>query len=57
MGYLRGTLNYLKIIGLLDPTQMMNMVDLAAIGVKTPRIYNECSFFKKKLIELIPMNP
>ena len=54
MGYLRSTLNYLKRITLSDPTHKMNMTDLVAISVKTPRIESGCSL-EKEFIELICM--
>ena len=38
MGYLRGILNYLERITLSDPTHIMIMADLVAIGVETLRI-------------------
>ena len=38
MGYLRRTLNYSKIIVLLDLTHMMSMANPIAIGVETLRI-------------------
>ena len=55
MGYLRGTLNYPKRIALSNPTQMMSMADLVAIGVETPRIDSEYSL-EKELTEVIRMN-
>ena len=40
MGYSIRTLNYLERTTLSDPTHMMNMTDLVAIGVETLRIDN-----------------
>ena len=56
MGYSRGKLNYLERITLYDPTHMMCMVHLIAIGVETLRIDNGFSL-EKEFIELICMNP
>ena len=56
MDYSRRTLNYLKRIALYDPTNMMNMVDLVTINVKTLRIESVCSL-EKEFTELIYMNP
>ena len=53
---MRKTSNYLEIIVLLDPTYMMSMADLVAIGVDTTMIDSGC-YFEKELIELISMNP
>ena len=48
MGYSRKILNYLeKKITLYDPTHMMSMVDLVAIGVETLRIYSGSSLEKE----------
>ena len=55
MGYLR-TSNYLKRIALSNSTHMMNMVDLVANGVETPRIDSGCSL-EKEFTKLICMNP
>ena len=49
-------MNYPKRIVLSNPTHMMNMVDLVAIGVKTLRIDSGCSL-EKDFTELIRMNP
>ena len=56
MGYSRRILNYQKIITLSDPTHMMSMADLVAIGVETLRIESRCSL-EKEFIELIYVNP
>ena len=56
MRYLRGTLNYLERIALFDPTHMMSMTDLVAIGMKTLRIDSGCSL-EKEFTELIHVNP
>ena len=56
MGYLRSTLNYLEIIALSDPTRMMSMADLVAIGTETLRIDTGCSF-EKEFNKLICMDP
>ena len=56
MGYSRRTSNYLEIIGLSNPTHIMSMVDLIAIGVETIRIDSGFSL-KKEFTELIRMNP
>ena len=56
MRYLRRTLNYLERISLSNPTYMMSMTDLVAIGVETLRIGSGCSF-EKEFTELICMNP
>ena len=42
MRYSRGISNYLDKITLYDPTRMMSMVDLVAIGVKALIIDCEC---------------
>ena len=55
MGYSRRTSNYLEKIALLNPTRMMCITNLAAIGVETLRIDNECSL-EKEFTELICMN-
>ena len=55
MGYLR-TSNYPERIALSNPTHMMSMADLIAIGVETLMIDSGCCF-KKEFTELIPMNP
>ena len=55
MGYSIRTLNYPERTTLSDPTHMMNMADLVAIGVETLRIDNGCSL-KKKFTKLICMN-
>ena len=56
MGYLRRTSNYLERITLSNPTHMMSMADLIAIGVETLRIDSRCSL-EKEFTELIPINP
>ena len=56
MGYSRKTLNYLKRMALSDPTYMISMVDLVAIGVETLRINSWCSL-EKEFMELILTNP
>ena len=56
MRYSRRTSNYLEKIALSDPTDMMNMTDLVAIGVETLKIDSGCSL-EKEFIELICMNP
>ena len=56
MGYSRRTSNYPERITLSNPTHMMNMVDLIAIGVETLRIDSGCSL-EKEFTELICMNP
>ena len=43
MRYFRGTLNYLKLIVLSDPTHMMSMNDPITTGVETLRIDSGCS--------------
>ena len=55
MGYLRRISNYLERITLLDPTQMISMVDPVAISVETLRIYIGCSM-EKEFTNLIRMN-
>ena len=47
-------MNYLKRIALSNPTHMMSMVDLVAIGVETPRIDSGCSLEKENQYE--PLN-
>ena len=56
MGYSRRASNYLKRIALCDPTRMMSMTDLVAIGVKRLRIDSGCSF-EKEFTQLIIINP
>ena len=56
VGYLRRTLNYLKRIVLFDPTHMLSMADLVAIGAETLRIDSGCSL-EKEFIEFICINP
>ena len=56
MGYSRRTSNYLKRIILSNPTHMMSMANLIAIGVEILRIDSVCSL-KKEFTELIRMNP
>ena len=55
MRYSRRKSNYPQRISLFDPTHMMSMIDLVAIGVETPRIDSGCSL-AKEFIELIRMN-
>ena len=55
MGYSRRTSNYLKIIALSNPTQMMSMSDPRAIGELTLRIDSGCSL-EKEFTKLICMN-
>ena len=50
------TSNYPERIALSNPTHMMSMADLIAIGVDTLRIDNRCSL-EKEFTELIRMNP
>ena len=56
MGYSIRTSNNPKRITLSNPTHMMSMVDLIAIGVETLRIDSGCSL-EKEFTELIRMNP
>ena len=56
MGYSIGTLNFPELIALSNPTHLMSMLDLVAIGVETLRIDSGCSL-EKEFIELIRMNP
>ena len=56
MRYSRGTLNYPERIALSNPTHMMSMTDLVAIGVETLRINSGCPL-EKEFTELISMNP
>ena len=56
MRYSRRTSNYPKRIALSNPSHMMSMADLIAIGVETVRIYSGCSL-EKEFTELIRMNP
>ena len=56
MGYSRRTSNYLERMTLFDPTHMMSMSDLVALGVKTLRIDSRCSL-EKELTKLIYLNP
>ena len=56
MGYSRRTLNYPKRITLSDPTYMISIANIVAIGVETLRIDNGRSL-EKEFIELIRMNP
>ena len=55
MRYSRRTSNYLERIALSNPTLMMSMDDLVAIGVETSRIDSGCSL-EKEFTELIRMN-
>ena len=56
MRYSRRTSNYPERITLSNPTHMMSMADLIAIGVEAPRIDSGCSL-EKEFTELIRMNP
>ena len=56
MGYLRRTSNYPERIALSNPTHMMSMADLIAIGVETLRIDSGCSLVKE-FTELTHINP
>ena len=56
MGYSRRTSNYLEIIVLSNPSHMMSMTDLIAIGLEILRIDSWCSL-EKDFTELIRMNP
>ena len=56
MGYLKRISNYSERITLSNPTHMMSMADLIAIGVETLKIDSEYSL-EKEFIELIHMNP
>ena len=56
MGYTRRTSNYPKIIVLSDPTHMMSMTNLIAIGGEILRIDGGCSL-EKEFNKLICMNP
>ena len=56
MGYSRRTLNYLERVALSNPTHMMSMVDLIAIGIETQRIDSGCSL-EKEFTKLIRINP
>ena len=55
MGNYRRISNYSERIALSNPTFMMSMVDLVAIGVETSMIDSGCSL-KKEFIELIICN-
>ena len=56
MGYSRRTSNYQKRITLSDPTHMIGMTNLVAIGVEILGIDSKC-FLEKEFIELICTNP
>ena len=56
VGYSRRTSNYLEIITLYDLTHMMNMTDLRAISVETPKIDSGYSL-EKEFTESICINP
>ena len=56
MSYLRRTSNYPERVALSDPTDIMNMVELLAIVVETPKIDIGCSL-EKEFIKLICINP
>ena len=47
MGNYRRTSNYPERIALSDPTYMMSMVDLVAIGIETSMIDSGCSLKKE----------
>ena len=49
MGYSRGTSNYLERITLSNPSHMMSIDDLVAIGVETLRIDGGYSLEKELL--------
>ena len=55
MRYSKGTLNYLKIIVLSNPTHVMSMDDPVAISVETQMIDSVC-YLEKDFTELIRMN-
>ena len=55
MGYSIRTSNYLKKITLSDLIHMINMDDIIAINVETPKTDIRCSL-KKELAKLIHMN-
>ena len=56
MGYSRMTSNYPKRIVLYNSFHMVSMVDLVAIGVRTPRIDSGC-FLEKEFTKSIHMDP
>ena len=56
MGYLRRTSNYPKRIALSNPTHMMSIANLVAIGMEILRIDCGCSL-DKEFTKLICMNP
>ena len=56
MGYSRRTSSYPEKITLSNPTLMMSMVNLVAIGVEILRIDGRCSL-DKEFTELIRVNP
>ena len=56
MGYLRRTSNYPKRIALSNPSHIMSMADLIAIGLEILRIDRGC-FLEKEFTELIRMTP
>ena len=56
MGYSRRTSNYPERITIFNPTHIMSMTDLIAIGVETLKIDSGCSL-EKEFTELIRMNP
>ena len=55
MGYSRNTSNYLERITLSNPTHMISIDDLVAIGGETLMIDSGCSM-EKEFTELIRMN-
>ena len=56
MRYSRRTSNYLERIAWSDMSRLINMADLVAIYVETPRIDRGCSL-DKEFTKLICMNP
>ena len=56
MRYLRKTSNYPERISLSNPSHMMSIADLIAIGVETLRIDSGCSL-EKEFTELIHISP
>ena len=56
MGYSRRTSNYPERIALSNPSHMMSIADLIAIGVDTLRIDSGCSL-EIEFTKLIRMNP
>ena len=56
VGHSTRTLNYLERITLSDPTHVMRIADLVAIGLETSRIDSGYSL-KKEFTKSISMNP